>query len=167
MSNTDTGDVQRVIFILAYVSTALEDVSGQCGMIVDCDEDCPGGHSPDRSLTRDDLSDETRMVLERDAGTFFDLHAADLALFPGDHAFQPDEWAQRTGYQLWMSRAGHGTGFEDWYQSGRAVQDPDMEAARERLSAAARTEGERDLFMGTDDKITHGKSWGEIQRERN
>lgn len=153
----------RQVFTDAYVSTALEDVADQCGIPVDCGEDCNGGHAGG-TLSTSDLASATLERLERDAREFFDAHTSDLAMFPGDHWYGPDQWAERGGHFFWLTRSGSGSGFGDWYENGRAVQDPDMIEARDRLAAACRTEGERDLYRGTDDKIHHGKSWGEIQR---
>lgn len=154
----------RETFTGSYIETALMDTGDRCGVAVDCDQDCNGGHA-DVGLSLSDLHPDTLRVLTEDAQTFFDAHAADLAKFPGNHRYTPDDWAEVGGYYFWMSRAGHGTGFLDWYTPGGL--DAETSAARDRLAAACRTEGERDLFYSTDGKITHGKSWGEHQRERN
>ena len=156
----------RDAFTEAYVNAAILDTADRCGIAEDCGEDCNGSHAP-IALAVSDLSPATLERLETDAGEFFDAHMSDLALFPGDHFHGADQWAETGGANFWWTRAGHGSGFGDWYEQGRHPQDAEMIAARDRLSTAAGTEGERDLFRGTDDKITHGKSWGEIQRERN
>jgi hypothetical protein len=164
----ETSDISRTVFVTAYVTTALYEIGDHCGIAADCDGDCNGDHQPVQ-LTRDHLSEETCAVLERDAGEFFDAHAADLALYPGEHGYDPDQWAERGGYRFWMERSGHGVGFFDWYVSDGRDKESEaaVYAARERLSAAAHAEGERDMFMDADGMITHGKSWGEHQRERN
>jgi hypothetical protein len=158
---------QREEFTRSYIETALSDVSNSCSLQVeDCGEECPGDHS-DVIVTAEELSPETLDRLTRDAGNFFGTHAPDLARYPGDYRYTPDDWPEMGGYYFWRGRAGHGTGFGDWYETGRGAQDLDMVAARERLMEACRTEGERELYRGDDGKIHHGKSWGEIQRERN
>jgi hypothetical protein len=153
---------EQSVFADAYVSTALADVADQCGIAADCDGECNGGHLP-VGLTVDDLDPGTLERLRLDAREFFGAHAADLALYPGEHRYTPDQWAERGGELFWMDRSGHGTGFGDWHVY---PMPDDVAAARGRLMETCRTEGERELFPGLDGKITHGKSWGEIQRER-
>jgi len=153
----------RATFTEAYVARAVEEIADHCGIAADCNGDCNGDHPP-VSLTLSDLHPDTLERLRLDAREFFDAHAADLALYPGEYGYDPDQWAQRGGELFWMDRSGHGVGFGDWYTSGGL--DADVHAARGRLMAACRAEGERDMFMSTDGKITHGKSWGEHQRER-
>lgn len=157
----------REIFTAAYVSTALEDVADSCSVRVeDCGEDCNGSHDGPTVITREDVQPMTLARLELDAREFFNEHAGDLAMWPGDHRDDSDAWPARTGAQFWMSRSGSGSGFIDWYENGAHPQDPAMIGARDRLSAAASAEGERDLFRDTDNKISHGVSWGELQRSR-
>jgi hypothetical protein len=153
----------RETFTGAYVDRALLEIADHCGIAAECNGGCDGDHEP-VSLTRDDLRADTLERLEADAREFFDAHAADLALYPGEYGYDPDQWAERGGELFWMDRSGHGVGFGDWYTSGGL--DADTHAARERLMNACRDEGERDMFMDVDGKITHGKSWGEHQRER-
>lgn len=152
----------RDIFTDSYVEHALYEIADHCGIAEDCDPDCNGEHDP-APLTVDDLHPDTLERLRTDAQEFFDAHAADLALYPGEHSYGPEQWAQRGGQLFWMDRSGHGVGFGDWYVHPMpdSVRD-----ARKRLMDACRTEGERDMFRGTDDLIHHGKSWGEMQRER-
>lgn len=51
------------------------------------------------------------------------------------------------GYDLWLTRNGHGAGF--WDRPGSA----DVLAAGARLSDAARKMGEQDIYVGDDGKV--------------
>ena len=153
----------RDTFTEAYVNAAIMDAADRCGIAEDCGEDCNGSHTP-VTLTVGNLASATLEQLQADAREFFDAHVSDLALYPGDHFRAADEWPSVGGYYFWMTRSGHGVGFGDWYTPDMSG---DAKAARERLRAACREHGERDLFQGTDGKIHHGISWGEIQAGRN
>lgn len=150
----------RDIFADAYVEQVLIEIGDHCGIAEDCDPDCNGGHHP-VELTMYDLHPDTLVRLRTDAWEFFDAHAADLALYPGEHYYAPDQWAQRGGQLFWMDRSGHGVGFGDWYVH---PMPDNVRDAQKRLMDACRTEGGRDMFRCTCGKITHGESWGEIQR---
>lgn len=86
-------------------------------------------------FTQDDLAPEVKQEAERDCQAFLEMCAADLAASGlGDG---------QIGHDFWLSRNGHGAGF--W--------DRDLGEIGERLTKAAKTFGEINLYVGDDGKV--------------
>lgn len=92
------------------------------------DESTPQGGNPlDDNYDADDLAPETRAAMAEECRCFLCDNAADIG----------DQYAQ-AGFDFWLTRNGHGTGFWD----GRWPAD-----AGQRLTAAAKVWGSVDLYV--------------------
>ncbi len=114
-------------FALAYIGAALWSST---------DDD---GEPLDANYSRDNINTQTliNMALEADAFAATNrelIQAAGLS----------DE---RAGHCFWLNRNGHGSGFWDEKVS---IDPPEERAACEKLSAASKAAGSRDLYVESD-----------------
>jgi hypothetical protein len=89
----------------------------------------------DRDFNIEDISDETIQEM-----------IADCAKFQADHTGDISGYPEQAGYDFWLTRNRHGAGFWD---TGR----PWADGAGDRLTEAAHTFGETDLYVGDDRKL--------------
>lgn len=82
-----------------------------------------------------DIDPATVAQMEKDCNLFMDGNAADLAGIT----------AEQAGHDFWLTRNGHGAGF--W--------DRGLEEVGDRLTAACKTYGNMDLYLGDDKRIYH------------
>ena len=101
----------------------------ECALWAETDGDDP----LDKNHQRDDFSDEFLQQARQDCEKFFTDNAADIGLH-----------CSSAGHDFWLTRCGHGAGFwdGDW-----------QEDVGERLTAASKTFGCVDLYVGNDGKI--------------
>ena len=100
--------------------------------------------SDDRSIgTVAELADETKSVMEQEAGAFFDAHETILT---ETELIRPKLCAveEYAGHDFWLTRNGHGCGFwdGDW-----------PEPTASTLDEASKAAGGRDLYIGDDGLI--------------
>lgn len=84
------------------------------------------------------------------ADSCIDAMAADCAAFQAEHGGLLAECgasSERAGHDFWLTRNHHGAGFWD------RGDDDYPKAARDRLTAAAHTAGECELYIGDDGLI--------------
>lgn len=97
-----------------------------------------GGDPLDKNYGIEDLAPSTLAQMKADAEAFQKAEAKDLK----ESGLSDSD----AGYDFWLTREGHGTGFWD-----RGLGD-----VGERLSKAAKAYGEFDLYVGDDGKIYAG-----------
>ncbi len=112
-----------------------------CALWSTSDEsDESGGEPFDKNYSAEDLATEARAAMLADCKAFASAHVVTIVACFGLAQY---DWA-RVGHDFWLSRNGHGAGFNDgdW-----------PEAYSERLSTAAEAMGEVNLYLGDDGKI--------------
>ena len=108
-----------------------------------CSEREPHHEPPaDENYTMDDLSDEIKAESVKDCQIFFRQNLADLESVDSVQGYSAMEMA---GHDFWLTRNGHGVGFNDRDEWGEEV--------KERLHDAARRFGEVYVYVGDDGKI--------------
>ena len=124
------------------------DIEAMLGAYVECalwsstDNASESGGAPlDASYSADDIHPDTLATMRRDVESFAMANAADILTWNAGRT-TPEEQA---GYDLWLTRNGHGCGFweDEWQEVGA------------RLTDAAHALGTFDLYIGGDDRI-HG-----------
>lgn len=125
-------------FLASYLETALWSSN---------DESTPQGGEPmDHNYSADDLADETIAAMSQDCKKFEPLADALIEAYnkPLDAS---EQFAPRDGHlahDFWLTRNRHGAGFWDGdYPEPLATQLTDL----------AHSFGERDLYIGDDNKI--------------
>jgi hypothetical protein len=109
-----------------------------CALWSSTDESTPsGGYPLDQNYGPDDIAPESRAKMEEDCKAFL---AANLDDIPADKM-------GAAGHDFWLTRNGHGAGFWD---RGHGYYP---EGAGQRLTDAAHTFGESNLYIGDDGKI--------------
>lgn len=137
-------------FTRAYITAALWSTS---------DESTPQGGEPlDSNYSPKDIAPETLAEIAADCARFQAENAEDIAEgFEGEG----DDFTEQAGHDFWLTRNGHGSGFWDgeWTggEDGTKMQRRGMmdrpENAGDRLTAAAHSYGEVNLYVGDDGKI--------------
>lgn len=118
----------------------------ECAIWTGTDEsDESGGEPLDRNYGIEDFSPEALARAEEDCARFQEENPADLTAFAEIWPESPDgsSAAAFQGYNLWLSRNGHGTGFWDRYAG----------EVGERLHAAAEKMRECWVYVGDDGKL--------------
>jgi|SRR5665213_919034 len=117
-------DEDKAEFLQAYITAALWSSNDE--------SDDQGGDPMDCNYSADDLASETLATMTVDCDKFLTANAADI-----------DGNVSHAGHDFWLTRCGHGVGFED----------RDYYIDRDRLANAARAFGEVNLYVGDDGKI--------------
>jgi hypothetical protein len=108
-----------------------------------CSEREPNHEPPaDENYKMEDLSEQIRGKSEQDCLTFFRQNLADLESVESIQGYSAMEMA---GHDFWLTRNGHGVGFNDRDEWGEEV--------KERLHNAASRFGEVYVYVGDDGKI--------------
>jgi hypothetical protein len=109
----------------------------ECALLSSTDTRDPDGNGPplDENYSVDDLAPDAVRAMRADCIDFMIrcwtlLQQSDLA-------------ASRAGYDFWLTRNRHGTGF--W--------DEGLDELGQELTEAAHSEGESDLYVGDDERI--------------
>ncbi len=89
----------------------------------------------------DDINPGHAFRIRQECQSFINDNESLLNLIPAD--------AKSAGIQFWLSRAGYGCGFCDYYNP----KYPELEAAYKVLHKAAMATGERNLYVGDDQHI--------------
>lgn len=100
----------------------------------------------DLNIGIDDVSGELRAAAVEDVRAFLEANQEDALAFVKAQAGTPrgdDDYWGSLGHDLWLTRNGHGAGF--W--------DRGLGELGERLTKAAKTYGEVDLFLGADGQV--------------
>jgi hypothetical protein len=93
------------------------------------------------SLDEYEPADETRTTFREECKDFCDFAEPQLLA-----ALQVNGYtAERAGHDFWLTRAGHGTGFWDRNELPQDVRDA--------LTAAAKSAGNVDLYLGDDNLV--------------
>lgn len=104
-----------------------------------------GGDPLDQNYSPEDIAPEAMEKIRADCKKFYTENYDDIQLLEQDPRSRQSSVEELAGFEFWLTRNGHGTGF--W--------DADMdEEARDRLTAAAERFGEFDLIVG-DDGLIH------------
>jgi len=109
----------------------------------DCSDREPNHEPPaDSNYDFSDISDELRRESIDDCQKFCRENAVDLSAVDEIEGWNAMEMA---GHDFWLTRAGHGVGFND--------RDDWPDDVRERLDDAARRYGDVYIYVGDDGKI--------------
>jgi hypothetical protein len=119
------------VFVQSYLAAALWSSTG--------DDDAP----LDDSHGTDDFDGDSLESLRMECYEFATKNAADIRFWSKDG--DDDVWGN-AGHDFWLTRCGHGCGFwdGDW---DKCVGD--------RLTAASKAAGERDIVVGDDGQLHH------------
>ncbi len=104
------------------------------------ESDESGGEPLDKNYSISDIADDTQSEMQADCDRFY-TENADKIREGGD--------VGAAGHDFWLSRNGHGAGFDDGFDDG------DWGDVGEALENAAEKFGSYDLYVG-DDKQIHG-----------
>lgn len=102
------------------------------------ESDESGGEPMDKNYGPDDVAEETVARMRKDVTAFAKKYGPIIESFGADY-----DWSQ-AGHDLWLTRNGHGVGFED-----RDLPEKDART----LADAARRLGEVYLYVGDDGQI--------------
>lgn len=124
---------QEIDYLNEFVTGYIE-----CALWSSMDEsDERGGDPLDRNYTADDLTVQARAQMEKDCRDFIDMVRATLE--------ESGLSASQAGHNFWLTRNRHGTGF--W--------DRGLGVVGTKLTEAAHSFGEVDLYVGDDGRIYH------------
>ena len=103
-----------------------------------------GGDPMDQNYGPGDLAPETLEAMRADCLAFATAHALAIACWPGTKQGRSRDPWYSAGFDLWLNRNGHGSGFwdGDW-----------PEPAATELDKAAKVMGDVDLYIGDDGRI--------------
>lgn len=116
-------------FVTAYFKAALWSTSASTP------DDPDDEQALEEWATKEDIAPRTREIMEAEA----------LAFYHQNWAFIPDPLIEQAGYDFWLTRNQHGSGFWD---SPNVWGD-----AEPLLTERAHAAGERDLYVGDDWRI--------------
>lgn len=108
----------------------------ECALWSSHDESTPNGGEPmDKNYSADDIADDAKAKMTADCEAFMDANAEALKDYP----------AQEAGYDFWLTRNRHGSGFWE--------VDHGTEEQCNILTDSAHSFGVCDLYIGDDGKI--------------
>jgi len=120
-------DQDQAEFLRAYIDAALWSSNDE--------SDDQGGEPLDRNYSAEDIAPVALTIMRADCDKFLTANAADI-----------DGNVSQAGHDFWLTRNGHGVGFED----------RDYYIDRDRLAERARAYREVSLYVGDDGKIYQG-----------
>lgn len=103
-----------------------------------------GGDPLNENYSSGDIAPETMAKMRADCKKFYAENYDDIQLLDQDPRSKQTSVEELAGFEFWLTRNGHGTGFWD------VAMD---EEARDRLTTAAGLFGEFDLIVGDDGQI--------------
>ena len=114
----------------------------ECALWSSMDESTPAGGEPmDKNYSAADIADEAGERIIADCKQFQDMLSVTMTETPLT--------LEQCGYNFWLSRNGHGTGFWD-----RIFDTPEQELALMKCDAVSKAPfGECNLYVGDDGKI--------------
>lgn len=138
-SDIDLDDHENAVFSGRETDEALD---GLTEAALWSSTDIDTGEPLDQNHTADDIAPETAARLKEELEDFVETNNAAIARIRAKH---PGCTPGQVGHDFWLTRNGHGAGFWDRGYG----EDGD------RLSEAAKSYGELDLYVG-DDGLVHG-----------
>lgn len=139
-------DKERSDFLKGYVTCALW--TGTDGTTE------AGGDPLDDNYGSEDICPNSLEGMRRDCNAWMDANAADVKAYCAQiRSLTECTDMERCGHDLWLTRNGHGTGFQD---RGGQYGDGLTEDLAQRLTDAAHKAGERWVILGSNGQIIHG-----------